>query len=80
MIHTEEDDEFDRIAREAEIKKGQPYYFPKPTGWVHLTDKELLLAYGWKDDEANTILQENYRTMVLKGLRKIEAAVKEKNT
>ena len=27
MIHTEEDDEFERIAHEAELKKGQPYYF-----------------------------------------------------
>jgi hypothetical protein len=27
MIHTEEDDEFERIAHEAEMKKGQPYHF-----------------------------------------------------
>ena len=27
MIHTDEDDEFDRIAHEAEMKKGQPYHF-----------------------------------------------------
>ena len=27
MIHTEEDDEFERIAHEAELKKGQPYHF-----------------------------------------------------
>jgi len=27
MIHTDEDDEFERIAHEAEIRKGQPYHF-----------------------------------------------------
>ena len=27
MIHTDEDDEFERIAHEAELKKGQPYHF-----------------------------------------------------
>ena len=27
MIHTDEDDEFDRIAHEAEMKNGQPYHF-----------------------------------------------------
>jgi hypothetical protein len=27
MIHTDEDDEFERIAHEAEMKKGQPYHF-----------------------------------------------------
>jgi len=79
MIHTDEDDEFERIAHEAEMKKGQPYHFTKPAGWVSLTDTELLMAYGWKDFEANTILQENYKNMILEGLRRIEAAIKEKN-
>jgi hypothetical protein len=27
MIHTDEDDEFERIAHEAELKKGQPYHY-----------------------------------------------------
>jgi hypothetical protein len=27
MIHTDEDDEFDRILREQEIRKGQPYHW-----------------------------------------------------
>jgi hypothetical protein len=26
-IHTDEDDEFERIAHEAEMKKGQPYHY-----------------------------------------------------
>ena len=39
MIHTDEDDEFDRIARENAIK-GQPYHFQKRE-WVGLTDEEM---------------------------------------
>jgi hypothetical protein len=27
MIHTDEDDEFERIARENAMKSGQPYFF-----------------------------------------------------
>jgi hypothetical protein len=27
MIHTDEDDEFERISHEAEMKKGQPYHY-----------------------------------------------------
>ena len=27
MIHTDEDDEFERIAHEAEMKLGQPYHY-----------------------------------------------------
>ena len=27
MIHTEEDDEFERIAHEKQLKSGQPYHF-----------------------------------------------------
>jgi len=27
MIHTDEDDEFERIAHEADMKKGQPYHY-----------------------------------------------------
>ena len=37
MIHTDEDDEFERIAHEAKIK-GQPYYFD-PTNGTISTDK-----------------------------------------
>jgi hypothetical protein len=51
MIHTDEDDEFERIANEAKLK-GQPYHF-KPAKdddddiqdyvrpWVGLTDEEI---------------------------------------
>ena len=37
MIHTDEDDEFDRIAHEAKLK-GQPYYFEE-----HPTDPDKLV-------------------------------------
>jgi hypothetical protein len=37
MIHTDEDDEFDRIAHEAKMK-GQPYYFKE-----HPTDPEKVI-------------------------------------
>jgi hypothetical protein len=33
MIHTDEDDEFDRIAHEAKMK-GQPYYFDPSNGTI----------------------------------------------
>ena len=79
MIHTDEDDEFERIAHEIEMRKGQPYHFKEEKEWAYLTDKEILMAYGWGDFESNTLLQENYKNMVLEGLRTIEAAVKEKN-
>ena len=39
MIHTEEDDEFERIERENAMK-GQPYHF-KEREWVGLTDQEI---------------------------------------
>jgi hypothetical protein len=38
------------------------------------------MAYGWKDFEAMTIVQEGYKNMILEGLRNVEAAIKEKNT
>jgi len=79
MIHTDEDDEFERIAHEAEMKKGQPYHFEEKQGWVNLTDKELLMAYGWKDFEANTLLQESYKDKILEGLRNVEKEIRSKN-
>jgi hypothetical protein len=39
MIHTDEDDEFERIERENAMK-GQPYHFKKRE-WVGLTDQEI---------------------------------------
>jgi hypothetical protein len=76
-MKTEEDDEFDRIQHEIEMRTGQPYHYTST--WKTLTDLELLMAYGWKDFEAETILQQNYRQMVLEGLRGVEQAVRNKN-
>lgn len=75
-MKTPEDDEFDRIQREIEMKAGQPYIYEKAQ---RLTDIELLMAYGWKDFQAETIIQQNYREMVLEGLRNIEKEVLKKN-
>ena len=75
-MKTDEDDEFDRIQHEIDMRAGQPYIFQQPQ---RLTDLELLMAYGWKDFEAETILQQNYRQMVLEGLRGVEKEVLKKN-
>lgn len=63
MIHTDEDDEFERIAHEAKLK-GQPYHFEKRKDddddiqdyvrpWVGLTDEERNKLWrevvGWGD-------------------------------
>jgi len=57
MIHTDEDDEFARIEREAELRKGQPYHFTKRKDddddiqdyvrpWVGLTEDEAFACQG----------------------------------
>jgi pyruvate/2-oxoglutarate dehydrogenase complex dihydrolipoamide dehydrogenase (E3) component len=70
MIRTDEDDEFDRIARENKIK-GQPYHFQKRE-WVGLTEEEMKKTWyemknimGWYSFEEIA--------------RAIEAKLKEKN-
>jgi hypothetical protein len=40
MIHTEEDDEFERILRENKLK-GQAYDFNPQRIWTGLTDEEI---------------------------------------
>jgi hypothetical protein len=68
MIHTDEDDEFDRIARENAMK-GQPYHF-KEREWVGLTDQEI-------DDLSRTMVKGNKSVNWL--CQAIEAKLKEKN-
>jgi pyruvate/2-oxoglutarate dehydrogenase complex dihydrolipoamide dehydrogenase (E3) component len=70
MIHTDEDDEFERIERENKIK-GQPYHFEKRE-WVGLTEEEMKKTWyemknimGWYSFEEIA--------------RAIEAKLKEKN-
>ena len=83
MIHTDEDDEFARIEREAELRKGQPYHFTKRKDddddiqdyvrpWVGLTDEER------KDtlQSVNTGFVVDASVVALA----IEAKLKEKNT
>tara|TARA_R110000868_G_scaffold156614_1_gene383581 strand:+ start:322 stop:558 length:237 start_codon:yes stop_codon:yes gene_type:complete len=76
MIRSDEDDEFDRIERENAMK-GQPYLFKH--GWVNLTDKEILTAYGWSNEELKTDDFVRAKTLILEGLRRIETAIREKN-
>ena len=81
MIHTDEDDEFERIAHEIEMKKGQPYHFKKRMDdddiqdyvrpWVGLTDEEIK-ELRLKTFDAVATNHEVYRA--------IEAKLKEKNT
>ena len=87
MIHTDEDDEFARIEREAELRKGQPYHFTKRKDddddiqdyvrpWVGLTDEEIwetVSRIGTSDSDVNPYAK-------LADARAIEAKLKEKNT
>jgi hypothetical protein len=50
MIHTDEDDEFDRIARE-NIMKGQPYYYDvyvSPSQRNQVLEECAKLADSWE--------------------------------
>ena len=85
MIHTDEDDEFARIEREAELRKGQPYHFTKRKDddddiqdyvrpWVGLTDEEIDIAWRSVD---YTVPYSQFRIDIAKA---IEVKLKEKNT
>jgi len=68
MIHTDEDDEFERIERENKIKR-QPYHYAPQRTWVGLTDDEIWEVY------------KKYDSMQYMAFSKaIEAKLKEKNT
>lgn len=83
MIHTDEDDEFERIAHEAKLK-GQPYYF-KPVKeddddiqdyvrpWVGLTREEQSFVYS---NLHNAIRKDSFWVDFANA---IEAKLKEKN-
>jgi len=94
MIHTDEDDEFDRIAHEAKLK-GQPYYFEE-----HPTDPDKLVyrkpSRNFDDDDIQDYVRpwvgltdeeiEDFVSALWpvgagagKLLRAIEAKLKEKN-
>ena len=85
MIHTDEDDEFERIAHEAKMK-GQPYHF-KPAKdddddiqdyvrhWVGLTRDEKSFVYS---NLHNATSRED--SFWVDFANAIEAKLKEKNT
>ena len=81
MIHTDEDDEFERIAHEAEMKQQdnddiQDYVRP----WVGLTDQEIedtiYDGFAFGHDNGNVSNQ----TVIRYVIRAIQAKLKEKNT
>jgi hypothetical protein len=77
-MRTDEDDEYDRIQRENHMKaRGLPplYSYPCQT----LTDTELLTAYGWNVEQAMSIQQQNYKNLILEGLRNVEKEILKKN-
>lgn len=51
MIHTEEDDEFDRIAHENAMKSGQPYHYDV---FVSPSQRNTVLEEVAKEFEAMT--------------------------
>ncbi len=91
MIHTDEDDEFDRIAHEAKLK-GQPYYFEE-----HPTDPDKLIyrkpSRNFDDDDIQDYVRPwvgltdedialiDWESLVTRKdcVRAIEAKLKEKN-
>jgi hypothetical protein len=66
MIHTDEDDEFERILRENRMK-GQAYYFSEQRTWIGLTDEEI-----------SELVRTTHNTGSF--VRAIETKLKEKNT
>jgi hypothetical protein len=78
---TDEDDEFARIERENEMKKGQPYYFKKRVDDDDIQDY-VRPWRGLTEEDKNEILLDairhewNDRLIV----EQIEAKLKEKNT
>jgi hypothetical protein len=76
MIRTEEDDEFERIAHEIEMKKGQPYHFKKRMDDDDIQDY-VRPWVGLTDEEKNEI---TWGKTVYEILELAEAKLKEKNT
>ena len=70
MIHTDEDDEFERIERENQMK-GQPYFYAPQRTWVGLTEDEAIELLPIGDWEIESTLE---------FAQAIEAKLKEKNT
>jgi guanylate kinase len=70
MIQTDEDDEFDRILRENNMK-GQAYHFSPQRTWTGLTEQEQ----GAIMEDLNA-----YGTNLYQFAQAIEAKLKERNT
>jgi hypothetical protein len=77
MIRTEEDDEFERIAHEIEMKKGQPYHFTKRKDADDDIQDYVRPWVGLTDEEKNEI---TWGKTVYEILELAEAKLKEKNS
>jgi len=58
MIHTDEDDEFDRIARENTMKSGQPYHFDGV--YVSVSQRNQVLEEAAKMCESINSIEDYY--------------------
>jgi hypothetical protein len=90
-MKSDEDYEFERIEIEYKLKSSgmdcctydciQGRDCPvRKKQWKNLSDKEILIAYGWSDIEAATILLRQYKEKILENLRNVEKSIREKNT
>jgi hypothetical protein len=73
MIHTDEDDEFERIERENKIK-GQPYHYVPQRTWVGLTYEDMVGLQKELFDKHGEMVLPTTLAMA------VEAKLKEKNT
>ena len=64
MIHTDEDDEFERIARENAMKSGQPYFFDGVYVSVSQRNQVIDEVAEWLENKADApYLAERIRGM-----------------
>jgi hypothetical protein len=86
-----EDDEFRRIERENKLKSSgmgcctydciQGRDCPvRKANWSNLSEKEMLLAYGWGEQEVASWQIRVAKEKILEGLRSVESAIRSKNT
>jgi hypothetical protein len=69
MIHTDEDDEFERIARENAMKSGQPYFFDGV--YVSVSQRNQVLEEAAKMcEDKNTLLMWPTYAAAIRGMKK----------
>lgn len=87
---TPEDEEFSRIERENKLRSSgmdcctydciQGRDCPvRKARWSNLSEKEMLMAYGWGEEEVASWKIRVAKEKILEGLRSVEAAIRSKN-